>query len=91
MDWLQIYSSLTESERQELTHIMLYRIAHSPRRSTFRPIHILYPLTILQITLFILTITQLSITTFLIGNLLLAALAILPTLRTPKTSPLPTI
>jgi hypothetical protein len=86
MNWQQIFHSLTPAERQEFTRLLLQRIER-PRRSRLRglrdlrPAHLLLPSVLAQVTLFIWVMwhpTGNFFGTLMTGNLIIAALSILP-------------
>jgi len=88
MNWQQIFNRLTRAERQEITQLLLQRIQR-PRRSRLsglRPIHILYPAVFAQVILFVGVMARPVdnfFGWFITGNLVIAALSILPSAFIP--------
>jgi hypothetical protein len=84
MDWDQIYLSLTESDRQEMTYLLLRRVGrpHRMRVRDLRPIHLLFPATFAQIGVLVWAVQ--SATMFferlMIGYLVVVIMAILPSI-----------
>lgn len=83
MNWEQIYATLTPKERQEIARLLFHRIER-PRRfrlQDLRPIHMLFPSALTQVILFVWVMWHPTDDFFgilMTGNLVIAALSILP-------------
>lgn len=88
MNWQHIFNSLTEEERQEITRLLLQRIER-PRRlrlRNLRPIHMLFPSVLAQVAWFVnimLRPAENFFGLYITGNLVIAALSILPSAFIP--------
>jgi len=82
MNWKQIYDHMDERERLEMLRLLLKRVEH-PRR-VLRPAHLLFPAMLAQMILLSISFWMKSFSQAAIGNLIIASLAMLPSVFPQK-------